>query len=276
MDLCGKGMRFMNRCNWKKLSLSLMCVAILGLTAPLAQTTAHAVPLYGFTGHDVPFSASPVISATVNYAVLPPFDPFGSMLSQLYVPAAGNPGFDSSKYTYLYQIANPASSHATWGSFQPQFSVFTPVSTTSTGSFASGNLRLDFFNGGSLVNASGNNLQGTHSFGIGARTVSGPERIEILSNPLGGRSHPYSTFLNQGVTSGFTSPLFGFQSSNGPTFTTGLLQGDIFAPGSSFAAPVSLFATVPTAGAPEPGTMLLIGTGALGLLAWRWKKPSEP
>ncbi|HMX91863.1 MAG TPA: PEP-CTERM sorting domain-containing protein, partial [Nitrospira sp.] len=182
----------------------------------------------------------------------------------------------SSKYTYLYQIANPASSHATWGSFQPQFSVFTPVSTTSTGSFASGNLRLDFFNGGSLVNASGNNLQGTHSFGIGARTVSGPERIEILSNPLGGRSHPYSTFLNQGVTSGFTSPLFGFQSSNGPTFTTGLLQGDIFAPGSSFAAPVSLFATVPTAGAPEPGTMLLIGTGALSLLAWRWKKPSEP
>lgn len=257
---------------WKKLSFPIACMAVFGLASSFAQTTAHAVPLYGFTGSDVPFSASSTISATVNYAVLPPFDPFGSVLSAAYVPAQGNPGFDSSKYTYLYQVANPASSHVTWTSFQPQFSAFTPVATTSTGSFASGSFRLDFLNGGSIVNASGNNLQGAHSFGIGARTVSGPERMEILSNPFGGQSHPYSTFLNQGLTPGFTSPLFGFQSNNGPTFTTGLLQGDVFGPGGAYVAPVSLFAAVPTAAAPEPGTLFLIGSGALGLFAWRWKK----
>lgn len=262
----------MNRCTWKRLSVAIACLAVFGSISLFAHTAAHAVPLYGFTGHDVPFSASPAISATVNYAVLPPFDPFGNMLSQVYVPAAGNPAFDSSKYTYLYQVANPASSHVTWSSFQPQLSVVTPVSATSTGSFATGDLRLDFLNGGSVVNANGNNLQGPHNFGIAARTVTGAERIEILSNPWGGGSHPYSTFLNQGVTAGLTSPLFGFQSSNGPTFTTGLLQGDVYGPGRAFAAPVSMFATVPIAGAPEPGTMLLLGTGALGLIGWRWKK----
>ena len=262
----------MNRFDWKKLSLPIVCMAVFGLTSPFAHTTAHAVPLYRFTGHEVPLSVPSTISATVNYAVLPPFDPFGSVLAQAYVPAQGNPGFDASKYTYLYQVANPASSRVTWTSFQPQFSVATPVSTTSTGSFASGSFRLDFLNGGSIVNASGNNLQGAHSFGIGARTVSGPERIEILSNPFGGHSHPYSTFLNQGLTPGFTSPLFGFQSSNGPTFTTGLLQGDVFGPGGTFAAPISMFVTVPSAGAPEPGTILLIGSGALGLFVWRWKQ----
>lgn len=262
----------MNRFEWKKLSVSIACMAVCGLISPFAHTMAHAVPLYGFTGNDVPLSASSTISATVNYAVLPPFDPFGSVLANAYVPAQGNPGFDSSKYTYLYQVANPASSHVTWTSFQPQFSAFTPVSTTSTGSFASGSFRLDFLNGGSVVNASGNNLQGAQSFGIGARTVSGPERMEILSNPFGGQSHPYSTFLNQGLTPGFTSPLFGFQSNNGPTFATGLLQGDVFGARSAFAAPVSMFVSVPSAGAPEPATLLLIGSGALGLFAWRWKK----
>ena len=262
----------MNQLDRKKLSFHIVCVAVFGLASPFAHTTAHAVPLYGFTGNDVPFSVSSTISATVNYAVLPPFDPFDSVLSKAYVPAQGNPGFDSSKYTYLYQVANPASSHVTWTSFQPQFSAFTPVASTSAGSFASGNLRLDFLNGGSIVNATGNNVQGPSSFGIGARTVSGPERIEILSNPFGGQSHPYATFLNQGVTPGLTSPLFGYQSNNGPTFTTGLLQGDVFGPGSAFAAPVSMFVSVPGAGAPEPGTMLLIGSGALGLFAWRWKQ----
>src|SRR5574340_252656 len=261
----------MNRFDWKKLSLPIACVVVFGLTSPFAHTTAHAVPLYGFTGNEAPLPVSSTISAIVNYAVLPPFDPFDSVLSKMYVPAQGNSGFDSSKYTYLYQVANPTASHVTWSSFQPQFSAFTPVASTSAGSFASGNLRLDFLNGGSIVNATGNNVQGPSSFGIGARTVSGPERIEILSNPFGGQSHPYATFV-QGLTPGFTSPLFGYQSDNGPTFTTGLLQGDVCGPGSAVAAPVSKFVSVPSAGAPEPGTMLLIGSGALGLFAWRWKK----
>jgi hypothetical protein len=96
--------------------------------------------------------------------------------------------------------------------------------------------------------------------------------MEILSNPFGGQSHPYSTFLNQGLAPGLTSSLFGYQSDNGPIFTTGLLQGDVFGPGGTFAAPISMFVAVPGAGAPEPGTMLLIGSGALGLFAWRWKQ----
>ena len=57
---------------WKKLSFPIACMAVFGLASSFAQTTAHAVPLYGFTGNDVPFSVSSTISATVNYAVLPP------------------------------------------------------------------------------------------------------------------------------------------------------------------------------------------------------------
>lgn len=258
----------MNRFDGEKWIVAVVCTTVFLFGFPFTHSRSHAIPLPGFTGH------TDVGPAIMNFAVLSPFDPFSSVLAGAYVPAQGNPNFDPSKYTYLYQVAVPTSSNRTFTSFQPQFALSTPVSTTSIGSFASpsGNFRLDFLNGGSIVNAIGNNLQGPNSFGIAARTVSGPAQIGISSNPslYGSQVHPYWTFLPQGalgLTAGVTSPLVGYQSNIAPTFSSGWL--DAFIPGG---IPAGKFASVPNAIAPEPGTVVLFCSGFVGLAVWRRKR----
>jgi hypothetical protein len=249
------------------MGIPLICLALAGVISVATPPTVQAVPLPGFTGHDLSGFA------IVNYAVLSPFDSFSGVLAGAYVPAQGNSGFDASKYTYLYQVANPLSSpvSTTWGALEPEGRHSQTVSATTVGAFASGNFRLDFLNGGSVVNASGNNLQGADTLGIAARTVSGANGVG--SNPAfsGNLSHPYWAF---NVSPGATSPLLGYQSTVGPTFTSsGLLTGFI----NSDFAPLSVFPSLPNAfgsstAAPEPATLLLIGSGLLGIVTWARKQ----
>lgn len=262
----------MNQCFDKRCGVLAVGLVIGILMMAGAPSKTQAVPLPGFTGN---FSGGFFV---VNYAVLSPFDSFAGVLAGAYVPAQGNSGFDATKYTYLYQVASTGSSpyNHIYTSLQSEFSNSRPVSTTTIGAFVSGNLRLDFLNGGTIVNATGNNLQGASGLGIAARTVSGPEQIGVLTNPRfsGNQTHPYWTF--QGILgSGLTGPLVGYQSTLGPTFTTGFLDGFAeFSPGGpGFLA--GGFATLPNAistSAPEPNAALLIGSGVVGLLAWRRKR----
>jgi len=260
----------MNRLLGRRFRVAIVGLVMGMLMVPGLPSKLQAVPLPGFTGN-VEIAGLGI----VNYAVLSPFDSFAGVLAGAYAPAQGNSGFDSSKYTYLYQVANTSSfpPNRIVTSFQSEFTNSRPVSTTTVGAFASGNLRLDFLNGGAIVNAMGNSLQGAANLGIAARIVSGPEQIGILTNPTfsGSRTHPYWTFQNI-LGSGLTGPLVGYQSNVGPTFTTGFLDG--FASfGSSTPGVLSGgFATVPNAistSAPEPNGALVIGSGIIGLLAWR-------
>ena len=114
-----------------------------------------------------------------------------------------------------------------------------PVSTTKVGAFASVNLRLDFLNGGS-----------------------------------GSQVHPYWAFQNL-LGSGLTGPLVGYQSTLGPTFTNGFLDGFADFGPSTPGVLTGGFATVPNAistSAPEPNVALVIGSGVMGLLVWRRKR----
>ena len=237
------------------------------ISAPLR---ALAVPIPNFTGH-VEYTA--VYPYVVNYAVLSPYDSFSAVLAAAYVPAPGNTGFDASKYTYLYQVANPAvplsSFSATYGAFEPVGQRSISVPSTTVGAFASGNFRLDFLSGGAVVNANGNNLQGADTLGIAARTVSSPNSVGSNPQFSGTQFHPYWAF---NVSPGFTSPLLGYQSTLGPTSAPSLLSGYIFDSGNYFIAFTSAFPSVPnaiSASAPEPNAVLLIAFGLVGVLVWR-------
>jgi hypothetical protein len=111
----------------------------------------------------------------VDFAVLRPNSAFDNILSSSYAPFQGSPSFDSSKWTYLYQVANaaPSVNPQTLQSFAfspPQQSGIQNFAT-SIGTFSAGNFRLDFTNEGTIVNAQGNNLQSVNDFGLAASLV---------------------------------------------------------------------------------------------------------
>ena len=268
----------------------LTALAIFVSIGPVS--TSHAVPipplgdplrlvgdpLQHFTGH----SAGALGTNTViNFAVLPPGSVFNGLLSNNYTASSGSPGFNDTRYTYLYQVANTSSAPLALTNFTlPKTGPFpggvclgVPLNcghgAFSTGSFNAGNFRLDFLNGGAVVNAQGNNLQGAGNFGIAGRTVSGNSVINVAASPFGARDVSWQ-FQSQagGIAPGSTSPLLGYQTNDGPVIGTGILTGK-FANGTFFSTTVSGIAV-----APEPGTILLLGSGLGGLVAWRRTKTS--
>lgn len=262
----------MTRFLWRKIRGSVLCAIVLTCPIVSSPSQALAVAIPGFTGY------TGDQFGIINYAVLSPFDSFAGILAGAYVPRPGDAAFDASKYTYLYQVASlPAltasGSQVQWLGLEPETRRSLPISATTVGWFASGNLRLDFLNGGAIVNTTGNNLQGTGSLGIAARTVSGAELITVIAPTCCGRGTVNWGF--GGLSPGFTSPLVGYQSNFAPSFGSAALNG-IFAPSGydgliekSSGGPIpNAYATSATS-APEPGTVLLIGSGLLGVLAWR-------
>lgn len=270
----------------------LIALAILGSTTTVS--TAHAVPipplgdplrlvgdpLQFFTGHSEGTLGSGTV---VNFAVLPPGSVFNGLLSNNYTASSGSPGFNDTRYTYLYQVANTSTSSLAINNFTlPKTGPFPGGvclgvprecghGAFSTGSFTAGNLRLDFLNNGTLVNAQGNNLQGAGSFGIAGTTVSGNSLINVAASPFGARDVSWQ-FQSQagGIAPGATSPLLGYQTNDGPVIGSGIISGR-FADGTFFSTGVSGIAV-----APEPGTILLLGSGLVGLIGWRRKRVGRP
>lgn len=258
------------------MSILIICLALSGIVFVSIPPAAQAVPIPGFTG----FTGDQF--GVINYAVLSPFDSFAGVLAGAYVPRPGDPAFDPSKYTYLYQVASLPGLTATgvqvhWNNLEPEIRRSLPISATTVGWFASGNLRLDFLNGGAIVNTTGNNLQGTGSLGIAARTVSGAELISVIAPTCCGRGMVNWGFA--GLTPGFTSPLVGYQSSYAPTFGLGQINGFIAPPGLDILIDRASGGAIPNAyatatSASEPGSALLIGSALLGM--WLWQRTKSP
>jgi hypothetical protein len=267
----------------RHMRLAAFCMSAIASLSPLVPALCFAVPLGEFTG----YSQGSVRGAdiVVNFAVLPPGDSFLPLLSDSFRPGTGATSLDSHQYTYLYQVANNS------GPRVFDFLLSDSVKATTAGSFDNGNVRLNFLDQGTPVNATGSsfqsscsllgplcagdgpgkNLDGAKNLGIGGITVSDAQRVTV-STTLTSQRAPDWTFTSaqpsQALAPGLTSPLFGYQSSNGPLIGTGGFEIEFHDTGTR---PDAIFG-IPIAGgvsAPEPTSLLLIGSGFLGLVAYR-------
>lgn len=251
-------------------SAGVACVSIV------AVSMAQALPLFDFTGHsDGTLRGG---TSSVNFAVLTPGDSLINTLSEAFRPAIGAPNLDPGQFTYLYQVTDRSGLIHDLGLQQT-------VTSTTIGSFDSGNFRLDFIDQGTVVNTAGlfqqgcslsgprcagdgpgGDLDGVQDLGIAGRTVSNAERVTVSTSltSLGQQGQLGWSFSSQnsqqGLTGGFTSPLFGYQSPSGPTVGNAVITvGDRFTPDVVFGIPVA---------ASEPLSVLLFASGLMGLAAW--------
>lgn len=306
-------------CDWKRLSSAIVCIMLLALTAIICIPSRSSADVLRFgldpqlVGFATTFGSSPGSNGNIiDFAVLRPNSAFDNILSSSYQPAAGSPAFDASKYTYLYQVANVSSStpHTLQSfGFNPTQQSGVPNTATSVGTFTNtatnlntaGNLRFDFTNQGAVVNAQGNNLQSVNAFGIQSSLVANSNRINVSSTSLPhgstgliwnfttGNFAPGAQSLSNGIGSGATSPIFGYQSdqsprttvpgSNGREVAAGPVLNGVIQPtgqGLQTITPLSGAFGVPFAfsgfAAPEPGTVLLMGSGLVGLVGLRRKR----
>lgn len=257
-----------------------MGFVIGALTFGLMGSVSYAVPMPGYTGH------SENLNSVVNFAVLPPGDPFLNALTPLF-QSSGNSAanLNPHQFTYLYQITN-------YGSASP-FSDITDVSfqssgrVTAIGSFDSQGLRADFLDQGKIVDATGRlstvnflisgckfpscagdgpggDLDRANGFGLAVNQDPSP-KVKMSTD---GQALTNSSVLRwqfSGFSGGTTSPVFGYQSYDGPALT--------FA-NESVRGGVGELLILPSASASEPASVLLMAFGLVGLVAWRRWKPA--
>lgn len=288
--------------DWKRLSSAIVCIVLLAFTSIICIPSTSSADVLAFgldplaVGFAQTFGGIGGNGNIIDFAVLRPNSAFDNILGSSYQPAVGSPAFDPSKWTYLYQVANassgnPPSTLQTFG-FNPIQQSGIPNLATSVGTFGNnaGNLRFDFTNQGSIVNAQGNNLQSVNAFGINSSLVANNNIINVSTSSLphgsSGLIWNFSTgnsspILN-GIQNGNTSPLFGYQSDASPSISSNLgpVLNGVIATSAGFQAVtpiagafnVAYAGVAPGSGAPEPSTMLLIGSGLAGLVSLRRKR----
>ena len=262
--------------------LAALCLSIALFLSPLLSVPCQAVPLDAFTGYSQ--GTARAADVVVNFAVLSPGDSFLPLLSDSYRPGTGATGLDPQQYTYLYQIANNS------GPQVFDFVLNESVKATTVGSFDTGNFRLGFTDQGVAVTATGSfvqsgcslagplcagdgpgkNLDGSQALNFAGSTVSDAQRVTVSTALIPERAPDWafaSAQGSQGLTAGLISPLFGYQSSTGPLIGNGGFDVAFHDTGTR---PDALFG-IPVGGgsvsAPEPTTLLMFGSGLVGLLA---------
>lgn len=264
-----------------KMRLAAFGVAIALSLIPLLSVPCYAVTLEDFTGYSQGLVRGGDV--VVNFAVLPPGDSFLTLLSDSYRPGTGAAGLDSHQYTYLYQIANNS------GPRVFDFVMPDSVKATTVGSFDKGTVSLGFVDQGVAVSASGSssqsscslsgplcagdgpgkNLDGSKGLGFAGSAVSDAQRVTISTTLIPQRQLDWtftSASSSQGLAPGLTSPLFGYQSASGPLIGNGGFEIEFHDTGTR---PDAILG-IPVSGgvsAPEPATLLIFGSGFLGLLA---------
>ena len=261
------------------LYISIVCLSSI-YPAP-----SYALTIGDFTGYSQGLGRGGDV--VVNFAVLPPGDAFLPLLSDSFRPGTGATDLDSHQYTYLYQLANNS------GPRVFDFLLPDTVKATTVGSFDNGTVRLGFLDQGVAVGAGslsqsrcslsgplcpgdgpGGNLDGAKNLGIAGSTVSEAQRVTVSTALIPQRTLDWtftSAQAGQALAPGLTSPLFGYQSSNGPIIGNAGVEIEFHGTGTR---PDAIFG-IPVAGAaaPEPMSVLLFGSGFGGFIALRKWRP---
>ncbi len=259
----------------RKLALASIGLSINMFVSVFMHSPSCAVPMPSYTGH------SENLNSVVNFAVLPPGDPFLGVLTPIF-QSSGNPtsNLNPNEFTYLYQVTN-------YGSGSPlmnisDLSFHSKGKVTNIGTFDSQGLRAGFLDQGRMVDATGrlstvNVLVSGCTFpscggdgaggdldnakGFGVAVVQNPSaKINMGADGQALANGNTLKWQFNGFSGGLTSPVFGYQSTDGPglTFANQSVRGG-----------VGEFLILPTASAPEPATLLLMGLGIAGLATWR-------
>lgn len=238
-------------------------------------TTSNAIPLHDFTGH------SENLSSVVNFAVLPPGDSFTHVLTPYFQgPNGSSASLNPHHFTYLYQVTNPSGPPSPFSQLI-DFGIRSPGGmgagqVTTVGTFNPPGLRVDFLDQAQVVDASGlrginrfglsgcnfsqclgdgagGDLDGAKGFGLAVRQASSSP-VDVRASGMG------LSWEFTGLNRGLTSPLFGYQSPDGPGFA---FAEELFVLG------VGETMVVPGATAPEPLSLLVMVSGLLPLVWWR-------
>jgi hypothetical protein len=264
-----------------------LCALCFILLLSVWVIPAESVPIADATGHSNGFSA------TVNFAVLSPGDPFLNVLSPIFQPGEGvTAGLRHENYTYLYQITNRASLHPPPPVFPPppllaEFSVRAGGPVTTTGTFVQSGFHAEFLDYGHVlgvmhespctfpgcrIDGPGGSLDGTADFGIAIRPNAAHTPFVTNSSSTswqffepGAASH--TTSLYQGTT----SSIVGYQSPHPPLLGLASISYAL----SERLENISGIAVPSSFSAPEPGTLSVLAFGVIVLIAWRTRGVSK-
>jgi len=241
----------------------LLAIGLLGMERPadallLANSTGNTFLGNGIAGN---------VDGTVNYAVFQgSFDMAGL---GLFHPGSGSPGtLDTSGYTYLFQVTNNGSNDLPI-SF---LSVSLNGATASSWGFFEKSVFMDPKDAGGLA------VDATNNLGTAEDPTPGVPRTGVT--PIGFSTNdkavdPADVVMTAGIDSasyfalplevysGDTSTLIVFTLDEGPASGSALIQNNI----TTATGPVPGPNGVPES-VPEPGTLLLLVPGMLGLAAW--------